>query len=153
MKEGVESLGRVKLQGIALLLLAFVAGGLVGGTLERIRSAAAEPELGPPRGFPFAPGRRDGLPPMFGRLDLSAEQEAEIRRIIEESKPQTRSVLDEMMPRLRAITNSTRERIRTVLTDDQAARLDSLTAEFRERRDRWKRRGRGPRFEDPGPGR
>ena len=40
MKEGVESLGRVRAQAMVLLVLAFLAGAFVGGTMERVMCTA-----------------------------------------------------------------------------------------------------------------
>ena len=36
MKEGVESLGRVRTQAMVLLAIAFLGGAFVGGTIERV---------------------------------------------------------------------------------------------------------------------
>jgi hypothetical protein len=53
MKDGFESLGRLRLQGIALLAIAFVVGALGGMAVERVRASRARPaprEWGPMRG-------------------------------------------------------------------------------------------------------
>ncbi|MGD8700755.1 MAG: hypothetical protein PVJ43_15770 [Gemmatimonadales bacterium] len=154
MKNSVESLGRIRAQGITLLVVTFVAGALAGMAFERIRApqptfpAGGEPGLGMMR--PFGPDR---LPPMFEELDLTAEQQAQIRDIIELSKPRTEELLDSMLPRLRAVTDSVRDEIHAVLTPEQAVKLDSLMADMRGRfrgmrRPPWER-GQGP----PRPGR
>ena len=154
MKNTVESLGRIRAQGVTLLVVTFVVGALAGMAFERLRiprpdlPPGRDPGLGMMR--PFGPDR---LPPMFGELDLTAEQQAQIRDIIERSRPRTEELLDSMLPSLRAVTDSVRDEIHAVLTPEQAVKLDSLMADMRGRfrgmrRSPWER-GQGP----PRPGR
>lgn len=142
MKDGFESLGRVRLQGIALLALAFVAGALGGMALERVRASRLGPE---PR--EWTP-RRGDLPPGLGRLDLTAEQRTRIETIFRTSWPRTDSVLRASLPRLEAIHDSVRAEIRTVLTPEQRQRFDEM--ESRRPRARGGPRGR-PGFPDGPP--
>ncbi len=153
MKDVIESLGRVRLQGIALLALAFVAGGLAGVAVERIRAVrAARPAFDvalPPGGFPGRWGEGQ-LPPFFAQLDLTEQQRTEILVILQETQPEAQEIMGEMFPRLRAVMESAHSRIRELLTAEQAAQLDSL---MESRRGRYMRGGRpfgpGP---DPRPG-
>src|SRR5580704_10493949 len=89
MKEGVESLGRVRAQAMVLLVIAFLAGAFVGGTIERVmfrpsRSIAGGPRGGtrggpaPDRG-PRPPG---ALPGWYEQLDLSTDQRSKIEGIL-----------------------------------------------------------------------
>lgn len=149
MKNSVESLGRIRAQGITLLIVTFVAGVLAGMAFERLRApqltfpAGREPGLGMMR--PFGPDR---LPPMFEELDLTAEQQEQIRDILEQSRPRTEELLDSMLPRLRAVTDSVRNEIHAVLTPEQAVKLDSLMA---DQRGRFRGMRRGPWERGPGP--
>jgi Spy/CpxP family protein refolding chaperone len=120
MKDGFESLGRVRLQGIALLALAFAAGALGGMALERVRASRARPE--PPGWMPM----RGDLPPGFGGLGLTAEQREQIQAIFRASRPRTDSVLQASLPRLQAIQDSVRAEIRAVLTPDQQRMFDEM---------------------------
>jgi len=133
MKNSVESLGRIRLQGIVLLLVTFAVGVLAGLALERVMAARRPPRFMPPMsmGQPWAKGP---LPPMFAELELTTEQQSQIRDIMERSRPRSEELLQQTMPRLRALTDSVRMEIQAVLTPEQAARLDSLMT----------RRGRGP---------
>lgn len=127
MKEGVESLGRVRAKGIAILLLTFLVGGLAGAALERARASRGTPQPAA-RWWEARPGPRrpGGLPRMFRELNLTDEQRAQIHEIMEQAGPQTDEVLNELLPRLRAVTDSIHDEIRAVLTPEQAAKLDSL---------------------------
>jgi len=136
MNDGLESLGRVRLQGIALLVLALAAGALGGMALERVRASRARPE--PPGWTP----RRGELPPGFGGLDLTAEQRERIDAIFRASRPRTDSVLRASLPRLEAIRDSVRAEIRAVLTADQQRRFDEMETRGP--------RGRGGMRERPG---
>lgn len=153
MREGVESLGRLRAKGIALLAVTFAVGGLVGIAVERtLLQREPEPVTAPGPG----PGWPDGrvLPPMFRELGLTPQQIAEIRGIMERRKPATDSLLDELLPRLRAMTDSTRAEVRGVLTTEQAALWDSLMAGRRHRGGPMGRpgmRGRGPGRREPPP--
>lgn len=148
MKDAIESLGRVRLQGIALLVLTFIAGGLAGVAVERVRAMrAARPAFDvalPPGAFP-RPWREGQLPPFFAQLDLTEQQRTEILAILEETRPEAQDIMGEMFPRLRAVMESANGRIREILTAEQAAQLDSL---MQSRRARYRRGGR-----PPGPGR
>jgi Spy/CpxP family protein refolding chaperone len=141
MKDGLESLGRVRAKGLALLLITFVAGSLAGVALERIMAAQRTPELVPPMGM-MRPGMEVPFPMMFSELGLTPDQQTRIREIMEQSRPRTEDVLQETLPRLRALTDSVRQEIRSVLTPEQAATMDSLIMTMRHR-GRWQG-GRGP---------
>ncbi len=145
MKDGVESLGRVRAQGITLLLVTFVVGTLAGVAFERVR-AASQPLAAPPVGV-TPPFGQEYMPMMFRELDLTREQRQQIMQILQSTRPQTDSIMNAMLPRLRAVTDSVRMEIFTVLTPEQATRLDSLMAEMRPRRGMMRdgpAGGRGP---------
>ncbi len=127
MKRDIESLGRIRLQGLALLGLTFLIGTLVGVAGDR---ALLQPER---PSHPFGPGRVsfDGirgthstLPPHLERLNLSNEQRAAIVAILERTRPTTDSILGTFLPRLRAVRDSIGEAIRVVLTPEQRERLE-----------------------------
>ena len=153
MKNTVESLGRIRAQGVALLVITFVVGALAGVAFERLRAPrpdfppGREPGLGMMR--PFGPDR---LPPMFEELNLTTEQRAQISEIMERSRPRTDELLESMLPRLRAVMDSVRDEIHAVLTPEQAVKLDSLMADM-QGRFRGMRRGLRERDGGPRPGR
>lgn len=133
MKEGVESLGRVRAQGIALVVVVFLAGVLAGVAGDRLLAARRAPEPPPPDMTMLRPLRRGTLPGMFRQLNLTLAQRRRILEILEQGQPQTEGILREMLPRLRAVTDSVHMEIRAVLTEEQATRLDSLLQLMRPR--------------------
>lgn len=144
MKDGIESLGRIKLQGFALLALAFVTGALAGAVGDRLLTRRAAPEPS------FEQWGRPGMtPPFLERLDLTDEQRARIRSILEASRPVTDSILEETMPRLRAVTDSVRREIHSVLTPEQRERLERQRPRFR-RQPGFGPNGSGRRVRPPG---
>ena len=118
MHSGFESLGRLRLQAILLLVVVFIVGALGGVAFERAfggRHASRQP-MGPPPG---------GLPPGLSHdLGLTAEQEVHIKAIFERYRPKTDAILDEFFPRLRAVTDSARAEVRALLTPAQQKIFD-----------------------------
>jgi Spy/CpxP family protein refolding chaperone len=143
MKDGFESLGRVRLQGVALLAIAFVGGALGGMAAERIRARRALPP--PQEWMPM----RGGLPPGFEQLNLTPEQQHRIQTIFRSSRPRTDSVLQASLPRLEAIRDSVRAEIRAVLTPEQQRQFDEMEMQGPRGGPRGRRGGPGP---GPGPG-
>ena len=145
MKETLESLGRIRTKGIALLVLTFVAGALAGVAVERVRTARQAPEPPPPDITMLRPLREGTLPPVLRQLNLTPAQREQIIQILERGRPRTDSILREMLPRLRATTDSIHAELRAVLTPAQLATWDSSTAQMRRRAEQVRRgmRGRG----------
>lgn len=134
MKDGFESLGRVRTQGVLLLALAFGAGLAGGMALERVRATREFRAAARAR----AEMRRPGGPmEAFRELDLTAEQREGIRTILEASRPLVDSVFGSTMPRMSAIHDSVRAEIRALLTPEQQERFDAMAP-------RWERRGPMP---------
>jgi Spy/CpxP family protein refolding chaperone len=145
MKNGVELLGRIRAQGIAILVLTFVVGVLVGFAGERIRVRASDPLERRPRTERRFP--QGDLPPMFQELNLTPEQTRQIAAIMHNGRPRTDAVLDE----LRAVTDSIRQEVRGVLTPEQLAVWDSLMVRMRMRRGPERERMPGRREGRGGP--
>ena len=149
MKETLRSVGRIRLRGLALLIVAFLAGGLAGAAVEHVRapesswSGPLAREGGPPTP-PMGGGPGQVVPPVFEELDLSDHQREEIRRILSESQSVTDSLLGRFMPRLRAVTDSVRREIRSVLTPEQRERLESELPAFEAPGPRFRQDGVGP---------
>ena len=115
MNGTLESLGRLRLQALALLMVVFVGGVLAGAAFERARHHRPP---GPPR---------EGLSPeMREELRLTLDQERRIDAILAESRARTDAAFDRFLPELRTLTDSIRAEVRTVLTPEQQEIFDRM---------------------------
>lgn len=120
MTGAVESLGRVRAKGLALLAVAFVVGALCGAAAARMLSERQ------PGGFVTVPGPAEvtGVPPVYNELGLSDAQRRRIEQILRSARPETDSLVQATLPRLRALADSIDREMRAVLTPEQRAELD-----------------------------
>jgi hypothetical protein len=120
MRSDFESLGRLRLQAILLLVVIFLIGGFTGAAFEHARLSQFARHRPPP------PGGGHAFPPeLRDRLHLTQEQDDRIHGILEENRPRVDEVLDRFLPRLRAVTDSVRNEVRSVLTPGQQAIFDA----------------------------
>lgn len=118
MRSDLESLGRMRLQAILLLVVIFAIGGITGAALERTRTTRRPP--------PLPPAGSHGLPPeLRDKLSLTHEQDQRIEAILENNRTRVDAVLDQFLPRLRAVRDSVREEVRAQLTPEQRAVFDA----------------------------
>ena len=119
---------RTRITALATLLLVFAAGLGSGMTIDWLgggERAAAERTEHRER------GRRSALE----ALDLTAEQQQRIDRILAEKERQTELFWDSAGPRLRQIVHTARAEIRDVLTPAQRETYDAILTERRARRE------------------
>jgi len=117
MNAQLESLGRLRVQGVLLLAAVFLIGALAGAAFERARRARPAPPPHP-RGQGFLPGLRD-------ELGLTEEQDRRIHEILEGNRPRADSLMNRFLPRLRALTDSIRQEVRGELTPEQQKIFDA----------------------------
>ncbi|MCC7140883.1 MAG: hypothetical protein IT349_02160 [Candidatus Eisenbacteria bacterium] len=117
----LESLGRVRLQALLLLLVVFVIGGLTGAAFERTR------RVGPPR---FVEGGRDPgrafSERMRHEIGLSDTQATRIDAILERGRPRMQAAMERARPLVQSVSDSIRAEVRLILTPDQQRRFDQL---------------------------
>lgn len=128
---------RMRLVGVGLLLVSFVAGAASGAAIERVLSADA-PERAERRADRDGDRRRSYV---IDRVEMSDEQRATIDEILERRAKRMRAVWRELSPRLDAITDSARVEITEVLTPEQRAEYERMLEE-RYHRSRDGDRGR-----------
>ena len=140
MKEGVESLGRVRAQAMVLLVIAFLAGAFVGGTIERVmvrgRSGAPRDTRGGPRGGPptaRAPRAPGALPGWYEQLDLTTDQRAKIEAILSKRSDRVNSAIEMACVVIRPARDSSSTEADAVLTASQRTKRDSIFAAFASR--------------------
>lgn len=127
MSDGLDSLGSIRRQAMLLLLAAFVAGGLLGGALDRVWMMRRMPRDGGPGRPPFGRMRGEGdVPGILVQLGLTDDQRDRIRRILNDGRPHIDQVVRETQAPVRAVLDSLEGQIRAVLRPEQLARLDSL---------------------------
>ncbi len=138
MKEGVESLGRVRTQAMVLLVIAFLAGTFFGGVMERVMfrrprtEVAGTQQLGGPRGG--GPGgergaRPPGAPPSwYDSLGLSTDQRARIAAILARRSARADSAWKVACTVIGPARDSSFREIDAVLTTAQKAKRDSTRA-------------------------
>ena len=68
----------------------------------------------------------NGLERMTETLDLTPEQQAKIRPILEQAKPQIAAIRQESRQKIKAIRNNVRSQIRPFLTPSQQQKLDAI---------------------------
>jgi Spy/CpxP family protein refolding chaperone len=129
---------RARLLGTVLLLVTFVAGALAGAASERVMRAD-DPQPQPQRSSELRGGtRRLLLDEQFAReLQLTTDQRAQIKAIMDRRDQQAKKVWSEAEPRLKAVGADTRVEIEKVLTPEQTEKLE---AEIARRHAAWKDR-------------
>ena len=68
----------------------------------------------------------NGLEHMTETLDLTPEQQAKIRPILEQAKPQIAAIRQESRQKIKAIRDKVRSEIRPFLTPSQQQKLDAI---------------------------
>lgn len=140
MKEGVESLGRVRAQAIILLAIAFLGGAFVGGTIERVMVRPSRSGTGMRGGFARGGGTAGargaatargprpagGLPGSYELLGLSADQHAKIEAILAKRSARVDSAMKSVCVVIVPARDSTSKEIDGVLTADQRTKRDSI---------------------------
>lgn len=131
MKEGVESLGRVRAQAMVLLVIAFLAGTFFGGVMERVmfrrpRSEVAGASHGGPRGGEHGARPPGGAPSWYEALGLSADQRTKIEAILARRSQRVDSAMKSACVVIAPARDSSYKEIDAVLTPAQKARRDSV---------------------------
>jgi Spy/CpxP family protein refolding chaperone len=119
MTNAIRALGRMEWQATLLLVVVFGAGTAVGAALDHMGRAPQAAFAPPP-----LRGRPRRLPPWLEQMDLTQEEHAKIKSILDAQRPKVDIVMNDILPKLQALSDSTFAQIRGVLTPDQQARFD-----------------------------
>ncbi|MFB3908225.1 MAG: hypothetical protein ACE15D_07460 [Candidatus Eisenbacteria bacterium] len=117
MRDGIDALGRLRLQAVLLLICVLLIGALAGIAVDRILLDRGDghPHRPPPTGLPTE---------IIEGLDLTPEQYEKVDSIVWSSRPRTDAIFDELLPRIRSLADSVRAEIRLVLNEEQRATFD-----------------------------
>ena len=127
MTDGLEYLGRARVQGLLLLLVVLLVGVLAGAAGDRLLSGGDGPRrFGPQLHGP--PGPRRGLPDVLERMELSAAQRDVIDSLLQAYRPRSEAVLRTVLPQLHAQADSLRAAVRAILTPAQQKQFDREVA-------------------------
>lgn len=135
-----ESVRSIRFRAILLLVLTFAAGlatGIAGDRLVLLRQRRILPSTG------LQMVSERVIRQMDRRLDLSGEQESEIRGILEQRRRRIDSIWAEVQPRVQEQIARSHNEIRKTLTAEQQAEFDRMVVQ-------WKRRARAVLGEEPG---
>jgi Spy/CpxP family protein refolding chaperone len=123
----MNSQGKVKLQVWVLIAVVFALGAVTGGSLDRVylakRSALSNDHPNRPRG----PHRM--VERLKSDLNLSDEQVAKVKTILEESRKEFPPSRFAECPGVVQSRARTRARIREALTPEQQKRYDEINAQ------------------------
>ena len=89
-------------------------------------AAAQAPGFKGPHGRGHRGHRGNPLQHMTRNLDLTAEQQAKIQPILEQSRPQLVAIRQEAMQKAKAVRDNTVTQIRPILTPEQQQKFDAL---------------------------
>lgn len=131
--------------GLALVVVAFLTGGVAGMALDRtLRAPPAESVMG--REIPRSGGERRGgsrgggrggppdRMPILDELELTGDQQVRIDSILEEGRRNVTTLWREQESIFRAAMDSTQAEIHAILTPEQRDEYDARVREFRSRR-------------------
>ena len=135
MDKIVKSSWQVRVAAVLIFVLGFAAGALA---LNAYRAWAG-------RGAVVNGSDRDHFAQMLDRLQLSAEQRAQVQQIFGDTRAQLQALRRESEPRFAEIRRQADERLQKVLTPEQ-------WQQFQQMRDEMRRHGhRGRSEDDAGP--
>lgn len=131
MDKITRSSWQVRAAAAAIFLLGFAGGALALNAYRAWRRPEAQTT------------QQDRFRQLSERLQLSAEQETQVRKIFDDTRSQLDALRKESEPRVQEIRGQADERLRQSLTPEQWRR-------FQQMRDEWSRRGHRGRGEGQG---
>jgi hypothetical protein len=124
---------------MVLLVIAFLAGAFVGGTIERVmvrgRSGVPRDTRGPRGGPPTARAPRPpgALPGWYEQLDLTTDQRSKIEAILSKRSDRVNMAIETACVVIRPARDSSSAEADAVLTASQRTKRDSIFASFNSR--------------------
>jgi hypothetical protein len=116
----IDTIGRARIIGALVLLLAFGAGVAVGHYWLPNE---------PPNGIMISMKATDAIPAELTKLDLTDSQETQIRLFLHQGTERVGRVMHQFMGPIDAAVDSTDQQIRSVLTAEQIRMLDQIRKE------------------------
>jgi len=140
----MESKAKISLIIIAVFLIGFFTGTGVVATFLYINKPPV------PFGKPFAGGPPPGgserlMERMTRSLDLSPDQQKEVRQIMDKTRDQMMNLREKNRPAIRSVLEQSQKDISAVLTDEQKQRFKNLTKKMKKRFGRMEERRKGLR--------
>lgn len=122
---------------IVAVVLIFGAGVVTGGLLVKARvpttrAAAGGPFLGGPAGI-WGPNRPAFIQRLDRNVELTAEQRAEVERILHESHTRMQTLWDPIAPQAREESRHVRQQINALLTAEQRPKFNKMLRPQRQR--------------------
>jgi Spy/CpxP family protein refolding chaperone len=127
--------GGARAKVIAAALAVFILGCVTGAALDSAYRLRAAGQRRPPQ-----QQREEFFNSLQRNLDLDAQQSAQIRAVIDETREGYRQLRTEVSPRYDTLRRDGRARIRALLTPEQQQKFDRMTAERDARRQSEERR-------------
>jgi Spy/CpxP family protein refolding chaperone len=138
MDSKIKNRWQIRLAVVIIFAIGFLAGGLAMNIYHNRQASASNPYE----------GRGGGFERLIKRLDLTQEQDAQVRAIFDDARSQLREVRQQSEPRFLEVRKQADERLKTVLTPGQWEQFQQMKSELKERRSN----GRGRRDRGQGPG-
>src|SRR6185369_15345791 len=158
---------RTRLLASGLLVLTFVAGGLVGAASDRLLGAR-EPDQPTQRTGEHRPDRGRGRGPRSILLEptvldqlgvndeqrktilgLLAQRDTAFQKIWAEMQPRMDAVWANFEPRFRTMLDASKKEVRQQLTPEQQVKLDSMIQERKDERAKQNQNRNGPEPRSP----
>jgi Spy/CpxP family protein refolding chaperone len=124
MDNKVKNRWQIRLAVLVIFAIGFLAGGLAMNIYQN-RQAGAAPE---------GEGMRSRFDHLINRLDLTDDQESQVRAIFDDVRSQLREIRKESEPRFLEVRKQADERLKAVLTPEQWDQFQQMKSEFKDRR-------------------
>jgi Spy/CpxP family protein refolding chaperone len=138
METSSKSKWQIRLAVLLIFVIGFIAGALTMSIYrDRVRAGWS------PRG-----GRGSfGFERVIGRLNLTPEQEAQVKDIFNDARSKLIELRKESGPKFGDVRRETDERLRAVLSPEQWEQFQQIVSENKGRRGRGRRGGDGHKQE------
>jgi Spy/CpxP family protein refolding chaperone len=123
MDTAAKSKWQVRLAALMIFVIGFIAGALALNIYHGQRRSSDSPRM-----------MRQRLGQIVDRLNLSPEQETQVKDILDDARERLTEIRKESEPRFREVRKQTDERLQAVLTPEQWEQFREMTKEGRQRR-------------------